>query len=59
LQPGFSVLMCESDPEKARALTAKGFAVTALAEALAEADFVFLAVPDAVIGAVSIKPRPS
>lgn len=58
LHPGFSVLMCESDPERARALAEKGFAVTALAEALAEADFVFLAVPDAVIGAVSNQAAP-
>jgi hypothetical protein len=53
LQPGFSVLMCESHPERAAALREKGFNVTALPDALAEADFVFLAVPDALIGSIS------
>jgi hypothetical protein len=51
--PGYGVLMCESHPERAAALVRKGYAVTALCEALAEADFVFLAVPDALIGSIS------
>jgi hypothetical protein len=58
LQPGYSVLMCESHPERSRALAEKGFTVTALPEALAEADFVFMAVPDALIGAVSSQAAP-
>lgn len=57
-QPGFSVLMCESHPERARGLADKGFAVTELSSALAEADFVFLAVPDALIGTISNQAAP-
>lgn len=56
--PGYRVLMCESHPERARSLEEKGFAVTALAAALAEADFVFLAVPDALIGSISREAAP-
>jgi D-apionate oxidoisomerase len=52
-QTGYRVLMCESDPEKARGLTEGGFTVTPLDEALAAADFAVLAVPDAVIGKVA------
>ncbi|MDZ7638058.1 MAG: phosphogluconate dehydrogenase C-terminal domain-containing protein [Bryobacterales bacterium] len=52
-QPGYSVAMCEANEERAAALAAKGFAVTQLDAALAEADFVFLAVPDALIGRIS------
>lgn len=53
LMPGYRVLMCESHPERAAALAAKGYSVTAFPDALAEADFVFLAVPDALIGSIS------
>ena len=52
-EPGFLVRMCESDPAKARGLEEKGFQVTPLPEALAAADFVLLAVPDAVIGRIA------
>lgn len=58
LMAGFHVLMCESHPERAAALTEKGYTVTALPEALAEADFVFLAVPDALIGSLSREAEP-
>jgi hypothetical protein len=58
LKAGFEVLMCESHPERARALAESGYRVAALEEALAEADFVFLAVPDAAIGAVSRQAAP-
>jgi hypothetical protein len=51
--PSYAVLMCESNAEKARELERKGFTVTPLDAALAEADFVILAVPDALIGAIS------
>ena len=57
-EPGFGVLMCESSPEKARALEEKGFRVTPLDEALAVADFVLLAVPDAVIGRIAAGATP-
>ncbi|MCU0245140.1 MAG: NAD(P)-binding domain-containing protein [Bryobacter sp.] len=58
LMPGYRVLMCESHPERAAALAGKGYTVTALREALAEADFVFLAVPDALIGSISREAEP-
>ncbi len=58
LQPDLGVLMCESHPERARALVEEGFAVASLAEALSEADFVFLAVPDAVIGTIAREAAP-
>jgi len=57
-QPGFRTLLCESDPARARALEGRGLAVTALAEALGEADFVFLAVPDALIGSIAREAEP-
>ncbi len=49
----YRVLMCENNEQRARELVERGFTVTPLANALAEADFVMLAVPDAVIGSVS------
>jgi hypothetical protein len=52
-QAGYGVLMCENNPDRARQLHDSGFAVTALPEALEEADFVFLAVPDALIGRIA------
>ncbi len=52
-QSGFGVLLCESNPEKARALQEGGFQVTPLDDALQQADFVVLAVPDAVIGRIA------
>jgi hypothetical protein len=53
LDPQYRVIMCESDTAKAPALVEMGFTVKALDEALAEADFVLLAVPDAVIGKIA------
>ncbi|HYP13928.1 MAG TPA: phosphogluconate dehydrogenase C-terminal domain-containing protein [Bryobacteraceae bacterium] len=53
LQSGYRVLMCESNAGKAKELEGKGFTVTPLAEALGLADFVVLAVPDAVIGRIA------
>lgn len=53
LASGYRVLMCESDPAKARALVEEGFTVPPLDAALAEADFAVLAVPDAVIGRIA------
>lgn len=49
----YSVLLCESNAERARALEDKGLRVTAAGEAMAAADFVVMAVPDAVIGAIA------
>jgi hypothetical protein len=57
-EPGFDVLMCESNAEKASALEQQGFRVTPLDEALAAADFVLLAVPDAVIGRIATGAAP-
>jgi len=50
---GWRVLMCEANAEKARGLEEQGFRVTPLAEALADADFAVLAVPDALIGRIA------
>lgn len=49
----FHVMLCESHPERAQALKDKGLTVTPTGEGLAEADFVAMAVPDAVIGTVA------
>jgi D-apionate oxidoisomerase len=49
----YGVLLCESHPERAESLRAKGLTVTQTAEAMATADFVVMAVPDALIGAVA------
>ncbi|MGQ9919572.1 MAG: phosphogluconate dehydrogenase C-terminal domain-containing protein [Bryobacteraceae bacterium] len=56
--PHYRVLMCESHPERAAQLAAQGYDVTGLAEALREADFVFLAVPDSAIAAVAREAAP-
>jgi len=58
LDTRYRVLMCESHPERARTLSDRGFQVTPLAEALQEADFVFLAVPDALIGRIAREAEP-
>jgi hypothetical protein len=54
---GFSdacqVMLCESNANRAQALVNMGLTVTATGDAMAAADFVVLAVPDAVIGAVA------
>src|SRR4051794_4150607 len=57
-EPRYSVLMCESDSGKARRLEEQGFHVTPLDDALAVADFVLLAVPDAVIGRIASDAAP-
>ncbi|MFN7996353.1 MAG: phosphogluconate dehydrogenase C-terminal domain-containing protein [Bryobacteraceae bacterium] len=49
----FRVLLCESNRERAQALEAKGLTVTAADEAMAAADFVVMAVPDALIGVIA------
>lgn len=49
----YRVLLCESHPERARALESKGLQVTPLDEAMTAADFAVMAVPDALIGAIA------
>lgn len=49
----WDVLLCESDASKAAALRSQGLTVTPSAEAMAKADFVVMAVPDALIGAIA------
>jgi len=57
-QPSYKVRMCESNPERAQALAAEGFEVTPVESGLAEADYVIMAVPDAVIGPLAqLAPR--
>ncbi len=51
--PGYRVLLCESNPERARALEERNWKISGFEEALAQADFVLLAVPDAVIGSLA------
>jgi ketol-acid reductoisomerase len=48
--PRYHVLACESDPSKAEALEKQGFQVTPVDAAIPVADFVVLAIPDALIG---------
>lgn len=59
---GFSetnrVLLCESNAERAQALRDSGLQVTALETAMAESDFVVMAVPDALIGAIARQVTP-
>lgn len=49
----FRVLLCESNRERAQALKDKGLQVTGTNEAMAGADFVVMAVPDALIGTIA------
>jgi len=51
--PAYKVLACEKDPERIRALQGEGLEVAPLEAALAEADFVLMAVPDALIGRIA------
>lgn len=50
---GCRLLLCEADPQKAEVLRSRGLAVVPVEEAAREADFLFLAVPDALIGAIA------
>jgi hypothetical protein len=47
------LMLCENDPERASELEAKGLAVSPLEAALADADFIVMAVPDALIGPIA------
>jgi len=49
----YNVVLCESNEERARALEADGFRIAELKTAVPGADFVLLAVPDAVIGKIA------
>ncbi len=49
----YQVLLCESNAEKAQALTERGLKVTPSRDAVAAADFVVMAVPDALIGLIA------
>jgi len=49
----YRVLLCESHAERARELETMGLRVTPTEEAMAVADFVVMAVPDALIGAIA------
>jgi hypothetical protein len=50
--PCYRVLMCESNAEQVEMIEKKGFAVTPLESAVGDADFVVMAVPDALIGRI-------
>ena len=49
----YRVLLCESNAERAKPLEDKGLKVTATGAAMAAADFVVMAVPDALIGLIA------
>lgn len=49
----FKAILCESNAERARGLQRDGFMVTELRAALPHAEFVLLAVPDALIGRIA------
>ncbi len=51
--PQYLVHLCESDAQKAQALESAGFHTTPLDAAVPVADFVVLAVPDALIGRIA------
>lgn len=50
---GYGVLLCERDPAKAAAMETAGYQMTPLEDAIPQADFIVLAVPDELIGAIS------
>jgi hypothetical protein len=50
--PRYRILMCESNTEQAHMMEKKGFTVTPVESAVADADFVVMAVPDALIGQI-------
>ena len=54
----YSVLACESDASRADILASEGVVITPLSTALADADFVVLAVPDALIGRIAAEVVP-
>ena len=49
----YQVLLCESNVGRAQALEDKGLQVTLTEDAMASADFVVMAVPDALIGVIA------
>jgi len=49
----YRLLLCEADQGKADELRGRGFAVTPVEEAAREADYVLMAVPDALIGTIA------
>lgn len=49
----YRVVLCERDSEKEALLEESGYRVSALGEAVAQADFIVLAVPDELIGSIS------
>lgn len=51
--PRYNVLLCESSNEKAKALESRGFNIAEPQRVLPAADFVLLAVPDALIGKIA------
>ena len=55
----FRVLLCESDAVRASQLEHDGFQVVSTESALPQADFVVLAVPDALIGRIARQLAPS
>lgn len=54
----WQLLLCETDETKAASLRARGFPISSLPEAARAADYLFLAVPDAVIGKVASQVLP-
>lgn len=48
----YGVLLCEKNAERAKALEQKNLKVTGTSEAMGQADFVLMAVPDALIGVI-------
>lgn len=52
-QTDYQLLLCEADADKAAELRQRGFAVTPAEQAASEADFVLMAVPDALIGRIA------
>jgi len=57
--PIYDLSLCESDSQKAQALQNAGFQLASLDAALPQADFVVLAVPDALIGRIARQVTPN
>lgn len=51
--PKYRLVLCENDPERTRELEAKGLKVSPLHTAVADADFIVMAVPDHLIGPIA------
>jgi ketol-acid reductoisomerase len=53
IKTDFNLLLCETSPQGIKSIEEKGLKVTLMEEAVPEADFTIMEVPDAVLGKIS------